>query len=230
MLLFGAAESGKQPITTTDLLKIQRVMAVDVARDGSFAVYAVQSIHTQPPADAKGEAAYNYRTHLWYIDLGTAGAKPFQLTFGDRSDTSPSISPDGKMLAFARRDESTRERPKPQVWLLALHEPGEARQITRFEFGGGSPRWRPDGKALLAASSLPISKLDGRPPFDSERPGRSWFDWDRPSPNGDKSNDIPAEARPDGDRRSIRNWLEKNASRDNPTVVTRMNFEGEQAL
>ena len=197
-ILAGAA--GKQPITGADVLKIRNVTSVAVASDGSFAVYGVQSIHTDSPADPKGEPAYKYRTHLWRIDLNNPNSRPEQVTFGDRSDSSPAISPDNRTLAFVRTDASG-PRPKPQVWLLPLRGPGEAQAVTKLENGAGTPVWRPDGKALLVTTPIPISKLDGKPHFDLESPGRDWFDWDRPAP-GSKTE---AEARPDGDRRALRN-------------------------
>src|SRR5205823_12671395 len=64
------------------------------------------------------------------------------------------------------------------------------------------------------------------PHFDLESPERDWFDWDRPKPETDGK----VAARPDGDRRALRNWLARNASKDNPTVIDRMNFLGEQDL
>ena len=88
------------------------------------------------------------------------------------------------------------------------------------------PVWRPDGKALLVTTAIPISKLDGKPHFGLESPGRDWFDWDRAAP-GAKTE---PEARPDGDRRALRNWLARNASKDNPTVIDRINFLAEQDL
>src|SRR5713226_8363343 len=86
-VLFGASEGSKQPIVTTDLLKIRRVTEVEVSHDGSFAVYGVQSIHSEPATDPKAEPTYSYRTHLFFIDLNDinlndAAAKPVQLTFG----------------------------------------------------------------------------------------------------------------------------------------------------
>ena len=185
----------------------------------------MQSIHTDSPADPKGEPAYKYRTLLWRIDLNNPNAKPEQLTFGDRSDSSPAISPDNRTLAFVRTDASG-ARPKPQVWLLPLRGPGEAQAVTKLENGAAAPVWRPDGKALLVTTPIPISKLDGKPHFDLESPGRDWFDWDRPAP-GSKTE---VDARPDGDRRALRNWLARNASKDNPTVIDRINFLGEQDL
>ena len=70
-----ASAAGKQPITGADVLKIRNVTSVAVASDGSFAVYGVQSIHTDSPADPKGEPAYKYRTLLWRIDLNNPNAQ-----------------------------------------------------------------------------------------------------------------------------------------------------------
>lgn len=234
--LFAADAPAKTPITAADMLKIRRVASVQVAHDGSFAVYSVQSMYSEPGsgANAKTDPQYGYRTHLFYINLNDASAKPVQLTFGDRNDADPQISPDGSRLAFVR-DDGKKEQPKAQIWLMPLKTPGEAELITKLEEGAGSPRWRPDGQALLVTSLIPISKLEAKPHFNEERPERDWFDWDRPAPkSGEKAGeDVRPEKidiRPDGDRRAIRNWLERNASRDNPTDITRINFLAEQGL
>lgn len=228
------ADNGKLPITATDLLKIHQVVDVAVATDGSMAVYAVKSIHTEMPADGKGEPVYSYRTNLWRIDLGDANAKPVQLTFGDKSDSGAAISPDGKKLAFVRTgpsnsDTSNKERPRPQVWLMPLTLGGEAQVLTSLENGASRPVWRGDSKALLVTSAIPLSKIPGKPQFGMERPARDWFDYERPAPNA-KPEDPKPVAKADGDRAAIRQWLETNASKDNPTVITRMNFQDEQSL
>src|SRR5260221_3839540 len=147
--LWGATETTKSPIVTTDLLKIRRVTEVEVARDGSFAVYGVQEIHSEPPADAKNpaaEPAYSYRTHLFLIDLNSNAAKPVQLTFGDRNDAGLALSPDGTRLAFTRLDTANRERPRSQVWIMPMRGWGEAQVVTKLENGAAAARWRPDGK------------------------------------------------------------------------------------
>ena len=147
VLVLAAGAAGKQPITGADVLKIRNVASVAVAPDGSFAIYGVQSIQSEPAADPKAEPTYRYRTNLWRIDLNDANARPEQLTFGDRSDSSPAIRPDGRTLAFVRVDTAAGAgaRPRPQVWLLPLRGPGEAQAVTKLENGATAPdgsQWR----------------------------------------------------------------------------------------
>jgi len=208
------------PITTTDLLKIQRVTDVQIAPDGSFAVYGVQSVHTEQ-GEGKSEPTYSYRTHLWTIDLKNKSAKPKQLTFGDRNDSGFAIKPDGKMLAFVRTDPVKRV---PHIWVMPLDGGGEAQQVSHLEFGASNPVWHPSRNALLVSTAVPLSKVEGKPHFDAERPARDWFDTDR------AGKDTKVDANPDGDRRSIRNWLDRNAARENPTVINRLVFQAEQGL
>ncbi len=218
-----------EPILPSDLLQIQRVTDVRLATDSSFAVYGVQSVHTEPAKDS-GDPVYSYRTHLWLVDFNQAGgaAPPLQLTFGDRNDSDFEISPDGKSLAFVRVDK-TQPKPKPQVWLLPLHGPGEARELTHLEFGATSPHWRPDGKALLVTSSVPLSKLPGKPPFEMGRPQRDWPQHDSTEQPEQSSVKKPP-LTPDADLAGIRRWLDYNASKQNPTDITRMAFLDESTL
>lgn len=212
----------KKPIIETDLLKIQRVTEVKISPDGALAVYGVQSIHTEPPATPGGDPVYSYRVNLWMSDLRDSSSKPVQITSGDRNDSTFAISPDGSQLAFVRTDT----KKHPQIWVMPLRTPGEARVVTNLEYGAGEPRWRGDGKALLVDSAIPISKLPGKPDFSLERPGRDWFDFDRPAPKTEGK----TQGSPDGDLRSIRNWLEHNSERNDPSDLIRINFLGELSL
>lgn len=228
LLLLGLVPLAGQPaaktrITAADLLKIQQVAAVDVADSGSFAVYGVRSMFADPSKD--GEVQYGYRTHLWRVDLNDPAARPVQLTFGNRNDTAPGLSSDGKWLAFLRTENSeggdSKPKPKPQVFLLRMDGPGEPMPVTTLEHGASGVLWRPDGKALLVSSAIPLSKIEGVPPYSMERPGREYETYTKEQLEA---------ARPDGDLAQIRAWLYKNGQKDNPTVISRMNFLGEQGL
>lgn len=221
--------SAKSPITQTDLLKIKKVSDIGVARDGSIAVYSVLSIHAEPPGAPSSEPGFKYQTNLWMQDLRNSSATPVELTSGDRNDDAPAVSPDGTQLAFVRADSKKRS----QIWIMSLRTPGEPHMVTSLEFGGTQPQWRADGKALLVSSAIPISKLPGKPTFDLERPGREWWDYDRAPSKGDSAAGKPdpkVDGSPDGDLHSIRNWLERNTERNNPSDLTRIGFLGELAL
>ena len=233
-LLLCLAAYAKQPIVQTDLLKMQKVTEVQVAPDGSFAIYGVQSTHSEGLATSSADPIYSYRVNLWMSDLRDPGSKPVQLTFGDRSDAMLVLSPDGHELAFVRTDNSKKDKPKPQVWILPLGTPGEAHMVTTLEYGASNPHWRADGKALLVASPIPVSKLPGKPTFDLERPGRGWFDAyrapDKPAKAGTSAKDDAELPRPDGDLHSIRAWLDRDAEHSDPVDITRIAFLGEMSL
>lgn len=214
------AQGGNEPIVTTDLLRLRTIDSIVVSRDGTRAVFTVRSIQGEGASDERGmHDSYRYRSHLWMLDLATANSAPRQITFGRRNDSSPAISPDGRTLAFVRRGEGDHERS--QVWLMPLNGGGEARPFTDFDRGAGSPVWAPDGLRLLVSSSLEVNDLSGVPTWPLERPQRTWKDAD--STDGI----VP---HPDGSREEIRAWLEQNAAKMNPTVMTRLAFQDEQSL
>jgi dipeptidyl aminopeptidase/acylaminoacyl peptidase len=210
---------GKEPITVGDLLKIAHVTEVQVTPDGGFAVYGVQTIHTERAA-AGGDPTYSYRVNLWGVDLRAPHAEPIELTNGDRNDSGISISPDGRQFAFVRADE----KKHPQVWVAPLTGPGEPRMVTDLETGATAPRWRSDARALLVTSAVPVNKLPGKPEFALERPGRDWWDYDR------AKNGTAEDGNPDGDLRAIRDWLEYNSAHNDPSDLTRIGFLGELSL
>ncbi|MHC4446413.1 MAG: prolyl oligopeptidase family serine peptidase [Planctomycetota bacterium] len=230
-----AAPRGSQaaePIVSTDLLRLRTVTAIDVAADGTRAVLAVRSIAAEPAPpspesgpqarkrdqDVPADPGYSYRSHVYLLDLSDGGVVPQQLTFGDRNDRSPRLSPDGRKIAFVRGAREPDDRG--QVWVMSL-EGGEALQITDLEHGAWAPRWSPDGNRLLVSSSVPIDDLEGLPPWPQERPDRSW---------GDTEAAADGTARPDGTRSEIRAWLAGNAARLDPSVITRLDYQGEREL
>lgn len=217
------AHAGDQPVLATDLLRLRTISAIDVADDGSCAVFVVDSMIVAPPmlpgSSAPPEPRWIGQSHLFYVDLFAANAAPVQLTFGDVRDSEPALSPDGRRVAFLRAPAGAApfasigtEGPKAQPHIMSLRG-GEPRQVTTFAKGASSPRWSPDGSLLMLASSVPATELEGVPPWSAERPNRTWKDVA----------DVK-EPSPDGAREQVRAWLEKNASSSNPLVTTRLDF------
>ena len=111
-------------LTIEDLLDLRSVSDVDVSRDGRRIAFVVR-----PSSYEKGTVPEG---SIWVSD---GGGDPRQVTRGPGSDSLPSWSPDGSMLAFASdRDHAGLLSP------YLLDFTGEARPAGRCErFGGGDP-------------------------------------------------------------------------------------------
>jgi dipeptidyl aminopeptidase/acylaminoacyl peptidase len=228
-----AAAEERKPIVTSDILKIKTMGQIDISPDGKRVVFVVTSM------DKNEKEEYRYNSHLWMIDLEKL-TPPLQLTFGERSDSSPVWAPDSTRIAFIRTHES-----KPQIWILSL-EGGEAYRVTSSGFGAHAPQWSPDGTKLLFSASVPEWASESGPTWSYERPGRVWRDvpnWQKieqdkkkadekaaASEEAEKTEEEPIKADPDGTMEEIRAWLAKNASKEDPKVITRTNFQGELQL
>lgn len=80
--------------------------------------------------------------HIYRVNADGTGQ--VQLTFGDRGESSPRWSPDGKTIAFTtRRDADTNN----QIYVLSV-DGGEARRLTNHPTSPGSLTWAPDGKSI----------------------------------------------------------------------------------
>ena len=80
--------------------------------------------------------------HIYRINADGTGQ--VQLTFGERGESSPRWSPDGKSIAFTtRRDPDANN----QIYLLSV-EGGEARRLTSHPTAPGTLTWAPDGKSI----------------------------------------------------------------------------------
>ncbi len=211
MVGIAQAQQGTEPITVTDLLKIQQLGSVTASPDGRFVAYMARSVVEKP--NEKGE--YTYRSQLWVIPVH-ASNEPRQLTFDERGASQPAWHPDGDRLAFIRPVDG-----KPQIFTISVYG-GEAQQLTDFEHGASGPNWSPNGKRLLFFTTLSKDDLDamsqGPPSWSEARPGRRRGDAER------------AQARPDGSLDEVRAWLNKNREEGNPRVFTRINLQGETAL
>ena len=85
--------------------------------------------------------------HIYRINADGTGQ--VQLTFGDRGESSPRWSPDGRQIAFTtRRDPDANN----QIYLLSI-EGGEARRLTNHPSAPGSLTWAPDGKSIYFLAS-----------------------------------------------------------------------------
>jgi Tol biopolymer transport system component len=90
-------------------------------------------------------------SNLWlvsYEDKGsTKAVKTKQLTTGTSSFSSPSISPDGKKIAFRMGNPT-----QGNIFVMPT-EGGQIEQLTFFNSDNNSPVWSPDGKEIAFGSN-----------------------------------------------------------------------------
>lgn len=119
----------KRLMTIEDVTRIRHIQDPQLSPDGRWIAY----VQTNANLMQRG-----YERNLWLVN--TQGqATPTQLTYSGK-DTTPRWSPDGTHLAFV----SARSE-KPQIYLLPVNRPGEARALTSAETGASNPVWSPDG-------------------------------------------------------------------------------------
>ncbi|HEX5503701.1 MAG TPA: S9 family peptidase [Thermomicrobiales bacterium] len=136
-------------ITARDLYALKFVGDPRVSPDGARVAFVVTTMD---------EERDDYRSRIW-LAPADGSAPPRPLTAGDRKDTAPRWSPDGRRLVFvSSREPRVRpagldedEEAKPQLWLLDLAG-GEARQLTALKEGAGDPAWSPDGRFVVCTS------------------------------------------------------------------------------
>jgi dipeptidyl aminopeptidase/acylaminoacyl peptidase len=102
-----------------------------------------------------------YRSNLWIVD--TDGSRVRELTTGDRDDSSPVWSPDGKRIAFLSDRDGT-----AQLFVMYV-DTKEVAQLTHLEQAPTGFKWSPDSKQIaftaFVADNDPILniKLPERP-------------------------------------------------------------------
>jgi dipeptidyl aminopeptidase/acylaminoacyl peptidase len=198
----------RQPIRTTDMMKIVSTSGIQLSPDEKQAVMVVNTMQQ----NERGE--WVYVSNLWLHDIGGATTAR-QLTHGLRRDNNPQWSPDGKHIAFGREGG---------IWLLPVAG-GEAWKLTDR---AGGIQWSPDGKYILFSRSIPMYDLEGAPNWDDERPGRNF--GDEPNFRSKNAKTDGVKASPDGSLDEVRAWLAKNNADNNPRLINRLNFLGELDL
>ena len=93
------------------------------------------------------------RTRVWRVP--TRGGSPArQITSGEKGDTQPQWSPDGKFISFVSARGSA--EAKAQIYLMRA-DGGEAWKLTDAKENVSSYAWAPDGTRIAYVATDPRS-------------------------------------------------------------------------
>ena len=131
------AAAGRTPFRFDQLAGVRRVGAFSLSPDGRLLAVAV----------AAADLAENrLRSAIWLVPASGGPAR--QLTSGEKNDSEPRFSPDGKKIAFLSEGEGG-----SQIWVLDLAG-GEPRKATAFPTEVNAFKWSPDGKSFVFTSDV----------------------------------------------------------------------------
>ena len=144
-----ASAQTKRAATFEDVLNIKAIQGATISPDGKWVIYGVRQW-----VDEKDQK--EARAQIWKVAAdGNSPAR--QITFGDKGDSQPQFSPDGKFISFI----STRggADAKAQIYLMAI-DGGEADRLTDAKESISSYSWAPDGSRIAFVATDPRSTED----------------------------------------------------------------------
>src|SRR5262245_15049389 len=170
----GPGAAAKRSVTIDDAMHLKGVSGAQMSPDGSRVLFTVRGWEwpngkVEPD---KGSKPPEMRSHVWMV--ATDGSQPAsQITFGEKGETSPTWSPDGRYISFvaARGDQEPEgEGPKAQIWVMRT-DGGEAWRLTDAKEGVGAYEWAPDSRRIAYLARDPLSKEveEARKRKDDER-------------------------------------------------------------
>jgi dipeptidyl aminopeptidase/acylaminoacyl peptidase len=138
-----------RPVTVDDVLELKGVASPMVSPDGTRVLYTVRAWEV---ASEKEPNQRESRTRLWIVPV--AGGPARQITFGQRGDSQPQWSPDGRFISFlsARGTGTGEDAPRPQIHVMRA-DGGEARRVTDAKEGIAAYAWSPDSRRIAFVST-----------------------------------------------------------------------------
>jgi dipeptidyl aminopeptidase/acylaminoacyl peptidase len=137
LFAFNFANAQKRAFTIEDLYRVKNISDLHVSPDGKTVIFVVS---TSDLARAR------HNSHIWAMDAD--GKNIRQWTVSDKSESSPSFSPDGRQILFISSKDGS-----PNLYLMNAGG-GEWRRITNLSTGVSDPLWSPDGKWIAFSSDV----------------------------------------------------------------------------
>jgi len=176
LLVFASAvEAQGRAMTVDDMMEIKNVGGVAISPNGKQILYSVSGWEHPAAKDTSRGDRHEMRSHVFIVSAEGGDAR--QLTFGERGESNPQWSPDGRFISFtaARGSGTGDDAPRAQIWLMRT-DGGEAWQLTTVKDGVSGYTWSPDGSKIAFSSTdsltreqdAKIRRRDDPKPFEGD--------------------------------------------------------------
>jgi len=226
----------QSPLRFEEAARLQRLGGFSVSPDGRQVAFASAT----PDVEANSS-----RSAIWMVPA--AGGEAIRMTSGEKRDSVPRFSPDGRRLAFlSDRDGGS------QIWTLNLAG-GDPSKVTSFPTEINGFTWSPDGRSFLVTSDVfpecadtaclektlkarAAAKVKARVAeklfyrrWDSWKDGTRTHIWKIPSSGTDPAVDLTPGDR-DAPPFSVGGGTDWDVSPDSAELVYASNPDGDEAL
>src|SRR5216683_25845 len=144
------SSGGSKPLSPEALLSLRHLSGVEFSPDGSRVALVV----AEP---SKGDQR---SSHIWLFDTSTSSFR--QLTYSEKSESSPKWSPDGKSLAFLSNRDTNQ-----QIYLLSMSG-GDAAPLTKGKRNINRFSWSRDGKTIAFLAPDPKTEAEEKKEKDKD--------------------------------------------------------------
>jgi dipeptidyl aminopeptidase/acylaminoacyl peptidase len=143
------AAAQQKPVSIDDILNLKAVGSPMVAPDGTAIIYTVRGWE-------QDRERMESRTRIWMVPV--SGGRARQITYGERGDSQPQWSPDGRYISFvsARGTGTGEDAPRAQIYVMRA-DGGEATKLTDAKEGVASYAWAPDSARIAYVTTDPRS-------------------------------------------------------------------------
>jgi dipeptidyl aminopeptidase/acylaminoacyl peptidase len=168
VLLHTPALAQTRVVTIDDILSLKGVASAVISPDGTQVLYTVRQWEQE-------RDRMESRMRIWKVPV--TGELARQITYGERGDSQPQWSPDGRYISFlsARGSGTGEDAPRAQIYLMRT-DGGEAWKLSEATDGVTGYTWSPDSRQIAfltvdprtPAQEADIRKRDDERVFEND--------------------------------------------------------------